>query len=213
MRPERSNPTLVGQVRFRSHLLSNQWILEQNGQPIAQVRRLPRHRMSSVRLADGTQWTIEPRGWGAIEIIENGTTIARADRKSFVGRLWEISSQGFAFNLVSRRRPRRWYLSVGNEPVAELSGSIASYNRLRIDSAIGVPIAAVLLAWQVVVRPWEAAAFPLRPTLREQLRLPESRGAPPPPQPPTNVASRGSPRAQSPIEKYVRGVIDDIRPP
>ncbi len=50
--------------------------------------------------------------------------------------------------------------TVGGSSVAELSGSFVSYNRVRVESNIGVPLIAVLLGWHVIARPWEAAAEP-----------------------------------------------------
>jgi hypothetical protein len=153
---------VTGTILLRSQLGSNQWRLEHNGAQLARLRRFPRNRMSIVELADTTVWALEPRGWGNVEALEDGAPIAAITKTSWTGRSWELSARQFSYNLVSRPAPRRWYFALGNEPVAELAGSIVSYNRLRIEAPIGIPVVAVVLAWQVVARPWEQAAFPIR---------------------------------------------------
>ncbi len=152
---------LGGSARLLSPVASNRWRLVQNGDELAVLQRFPHHRMSAALLADGTEWRLAPHGWGTIVAAEDENELARIVRRSWWGRRWEIESQAFALSLVSTPAPRRWAFHVGNEPVAHLAGSILSYNRLRIDAPLAVPLVAVLLAWQVVVRPWELAAYPL----------------------------------------------------
>ena len=156
---------VTGDAELRSSFGSNRWELLQGDSVLATLRRLPRQRMSLVELADGTQWRIQPEEWGVVVAIEEGVPFARIVRRSWWGRQWSIESQAFSLDLVSRPRPRRWDLTIGGAPLAELSGSAFSYNRLRVRASIGVPLVAIVLAWQVVVRPWEAAARPveLRP--------------------------------------------------
>jgi hypothetical protein len=153
---------VTGAAELRSALFSNHWSLISRGDELARIRRFPKRHMSVVRLADGTLWTIEPARWGLVRAVEDGRAIAEIERLSWWGRQWEVRSPAFALPLVSRPAPRRWYLAVGAEPVAELAGSMISYNRLRIDPSMAVPVVAVVLAWQVVCRPWEAAAYPVR---------------------------------------------------
>ncbi len=147
-----------------SGLFSNRWRLLAGGSEVARVIRFPHHRMSVARLDDGTEWRIEPDGWGRVDVKEDGEVIARVVRRSWLGRLWDLESQLFGLQLRSHPLPRRWAFEVGSEPVAFVRGSIWNYNHLQVDAPMGIPLAAVLLAWQVVVRPWEAAAYPL--TLR-----------------------------------------------
>jgi hypothetical protein len=145
---------------MRSRFLSNEWRLVHNEVVVARVRRHARLHVSTVMLDDDTVWILEPDGWGVVRALEEGEPIARIVRRSWLGRRWEVSGLGFAFDLVSRPAPRRWHITVGDAPVARISGSLISYNRLTIDSDLTIPVVAVLLAWHVVVRPWEAAAEP-----------------------------------------------------
>ncbi|MFQ5948892.1 MAG: hypothetical protein ACE5KX_08535, partial [Acidimicrobiia bacterium] len=61
---------------------------------------------------------------------------------------------------ISDPLPRAWSLTLGNEAVCSLRGTVLSYNRLRMHSDIAVPVLTIVLAWQVIARPWEAAAHP-----------------------------------------------------
>ncbi len=162
---------LRGSAEMHSPFMSNEWWLSQDGEVLATLRRFGRARRSRVTLADHTVWDLEPNGWGVVEALEEGVAVARIVRRSWFGRLWEAGGVGFSFNVVSRPRPRRWAIEIGGAPVAELAGSMLSYNRLRIDSPIAVPLVAVALAWQVVVRPWEAAAFAPAPSQTQPGRL------------------------------------------
>lgn len=125
------------------------------------MRRFPRQHMSSVKLADETVWSLAPFGWGTVRATEDGDEIARIIRRSWWGRRWEILAPGFRVDLVSRPRPRRWALTIGDEPIAEVRGSALGYNKLVVDASIAVPTVAVILAWQVIVRPWESARYPV----------------------------------------------------
>ena len=156
---------VTGDAELLSSFGSNRWELRQRDEVLAVLRRLPRQRMSLVELADGTQWRIQPEGWGVVAALEEGVPFARIVRRSWWGRHWTVESQAFSLELISRPRPRRWDIAIGGAPLAELSGSAISYNRLRITASVGVPLVAIVLAWQVVARPWEAAARPveLRP--------------------------------------------------
>ncbi len=171
---------LGGSARLLSPLASNRWRLVQDGSDQATLHRFPRHRMSAVLLDDGTEWRLEPRGWGTVVALEDGAELARIVRRSWWGRSWDLESQAFSLSLVSRPAPRRWAFVVGTEPVAHLAGSLFSYNRLRVEADLAVPLVALLLAWQVVVRPWELASYPLalRPA-PERPRPASPRPAPP----------------------------------
>jgi hypothetical protein len=61
---------------------------------------------------------------------------------------------------VSDPRPRRWSIQVGGSKTADIKGSLVSYNRVDVRASIGLPLSALLLAWHVIARPWEAAAEP-----------------------------------------------------
>jgi hypothetical protein len=141
--------------------MSPEWTLRIGEEDIAKMRRFPRQRLSSVRLADGAVWSLVPSGWGVVRALEGEEEIGRIARRSWWGRRWEISTTGFAVDLVSRARPRRWDMTVGGQPIAEIAGSLISYNRIDVDATLNVPVVAVILAWQVIARPWEQAAHPV----------------------------------------------------
>lgn len=145
---------------MRSALFSNEWMLSQRGETLAAVKRLPRHHSSGVRLADGTRWILQPDGWGVVRAIEAGAPIAKAVRETMLPRRWELSGVGFSYVLTPEGPwPRHWAVRLGEEPVMHLRGASLTYNRVKISAQVGVPMAAVLLAWHVIARPWEAAAF------------------------------------------------------
>ncbi len=127
---------------------------------IAAMTRHPRDHTSTVELADGTRWRLVPTGWGLIRAIEDGDEIARITRRSWLGRHWDLTATTWHYRLTSDPMPRRWHVTVGDQVVARISGSLISYNRVDIDAPIGVPLAATMLAWHVIARPWEAASRP-----------------------------------------------------
>ena len=152
---------LTGEVQLRSPWLSNEWTLSQHGNVLAKIRRHGRLYVSDVQLADGTRWLIEPAGPGIVRAVEPpGVEFARIERRSWIGRRWDLSSQQFAYELISDPRPRRWFVSVGGAPAAEIRGSLVSYNAVTVETSIGIPVVGILLAWHVIARPWEAAAEP-----------------------------------------------------
>jgi hypothetical protein len=113
-------------------------------------------------LADGTVWSLTPAGWGIVRAMHGTEEVARITRRSWWGRRWSIESVGFAVDLESRALPRRWAMTVGGQPIAEIAGSLFSYNRVSLDATLNVPVSAVVLAWQVIARPWEQAAHPVQ---------------------------------------------------
>jgi len=149
-----------GAATLRSPWFSNRWELFAGGERLAVLERHPRDRTSSVYLGDGARWRLVPSGWGVVRLLEEGRESARIIRRSWWGRRWDITAVTWAYQLVSDPMPRRWHFAVGHQPVARLSGSPISYNRLTIDADLGLPLEAAVLAWQVVARPWEAAAHP-----------------------------------------------------
>ena len=153
--------TVYGQGQLRSSLGSNRWRLLANDDEIAQLRRLGRLHISRIQLPSGEEATLAPDERSVVVALDrNGNELARITRTSWFGRRWEITSQKWAYELVSDPRPRRWHIAVGGTSVAQITGSIVSYNRVTIDAPLGVPLLVVALAWQVIARPWEAAAAP-----------------------------------------------------
>ncbi len=154
-------PTISGDARLHSHWLSNEWALIQNDQVIAQIRRIGRLSVSVVDLGTHGSLVLEPAGPGVVHAVDgHEEEVARITRRSWWGRRWDITGIGFNFELVSDPRPRRWHIMIANAPLGTLTGSLLSYNRVHLHSAMGIPIPAVLLAWQVIARPWEAANEP-----------------------------------------------------
>ena len=155
-----NTPMIMGEAELVSGLFSNEWQLVQHGEVLARAIRRPRNSYTRVTLKDGTRWTLQPDGWGVVRAVEKDVPFARATRESFWGNRWEISGLGFTYRLKHDGPvPRRWALEVGSEPAAWLRGSTVNYNRVRFKAPSSIPISAGLLAWHVVARPWEAAAF------------------------------------------------------
>ncbi len=127
---------------------------------VAAMTRHPRDHTSTVELSDGTRWRLVPAGWGLVRALEDGVEIARITRRSWLGRHWDLAAPTWHYHLVSDPMPRRWYVAVGDQVVARIAGSLVSYNRVDIDAPLGIPLAATMLAWHAIARPWEAAARP-----------------------------------------------------
>jgi len=153
-------PTVVGDSRFESALLSNQWQLRQGKVVLADLQRVPSRHLSLLRLADGTGLELRPKGWGTVVAMHGDTEVGRVVRRSWLGRRWQLTGPGFACDLTSDPLPRRWSLRLGTEPIGRLAGAPFSYNRLAVHTDLAVPVVALALAWHVLARPWEAAAAP-----------------------------------------------------
>jgi len=154
-------PNLTGEATLVSTLFSSRWQLVQHGRVVADLRRFGRVYVSTADLGPAGRLVIEPAGHGTVRAVsEDGTEIARIVRTSWLGRRFEISGLGYGYELVSHPRPRRWRIEIAHAPVAELAGSLVSYNHVKVTSSLAVPVPVILLAWHVVARPWEAAAEP-----------------------------------------------------
>ena len=152
---------IYGTARLRSPWFSNRWVvLADDGTPLAMARRHGRIHVSTVELATGERFFLEPHGNGFVRARDDHGEVARITRTSWWGRHWEMSSQDFAFELLSHPVPRRWHLMLGSMSMATISGSPVSYNGVKVHAEIAVPTLAVLMAWHVIARPWEAAAEP-----------------------------------------------------
>ena len=160
---------LVGDHRFESQLFSNDWQLVGPEGVVARLRRIPSTHTSLAALADGRRLEIEPAGWGTV-VAHGDAQKARIERQSWWGRRWEVTGVGFGYELTSDPLPRRWSLRIGGHPVGRLAGTVWSYNRLEVHTDVAVPVHALILAWHVIARPWEAAAAPrsLRPISRPE---------------------------------------------
>jgi hypothetical protein len=144
-----------------SSWMSSQWRLLQGNEETARLRRFGRMHVSTVTLRDGTRLLIEPYEHSVVRALdENRREVGRVTRRSWLGRRWDITATTFSYELVSHPRPRRWQLRLGQTPVADIRGSLISYNRVRVESFLAIPVVAVVLAWHVIARPWEAAAAP-----------------------------------------------------
>ncbi len=159
---ERGLFTMVyGSAQLRSPFMSNRWRLDGTEGEIATLRRLGRLHISRLYLPGGEEAALVPEERSVVAALdETGEELARITRASWFGRRWEVVSKKWAYELVSDPRPRRWQITVGGTSVAQITGSLVSYNRVDIDAPLGVPVLVVALAWHVVARPWEAAAAP-----------------------------------------------------
>ncbi len=164
-------PTVMGEAELTSPLFSNRWTLTQQGTVLASLKRLGKIYVTAADLGAGGPLLIEPCGQGTVHAVDgDGDEVARIERASWLGRLWEISGDRYVYELVSDHRPRSWHIALANAKIADIRGSLISYNRVRVASGLGLPVPALLLAWHVIARPWEAAAEPrgLIPVARPQ---------------------------------------------
>lgn len=150
-----------GSAEFTSPLFSDVWTFRVEDQVRASAVRHPRRHYSEVSLLDGTVWILQPEAWGVVQALEDDVPFARATRQGWSGRQWELGGVGFSYLLRNRSLVRRrWSVDLGNEPISRLSGRPFSYNRLRVETDIPLPLVVILLAWHVVCRSWEASAHP-----------------------------------------------------
>jgi len=153
-------PMVYGTCRFESALMSNRWRLLKGKEVLAELQRVPSRHISILTLPGQPPIELAPHGWGTVVARQGGRELGRVVRQTWWGRRWALSGPGFACELTSDPVPRRWSLRFGAEPVARLSGGLFSYNRLKVNTHVAVPIASLALAWHVLARPWEAAAAP-----------------------------------------------------
>lgn len=111
-------------------------------------------------LADGTEWWIAHDGWDDIVVYDAADTrIAHAHRKDVLGRTWDLDVGRTSFELACESMlRRRWTLGPPGAPFASVHGGMVSFNSMRIETGLSIPIGSALLAWQIIVRSWEAAA-------------------------------------------------------
>jgi|SRR3990170_488821 hypothetical protein len=148
-----------GTGELRSTLFSRAWELHKDGALIAAGRRYVWRRTSEVELIDGRHWLISPGGWGIVELTEGDEMLARGERQSWLGRAWDLTGESFGYQLRARSMTlRKWSIELGGGEVARLDGGVASFNRLRIEAHLPIPLEVVMLSWHIVVRAWEAAA-------------------------------------------------------
>jgi len=122
-------------------------------------RRHVWRRTSEVELNDGRHWIISPDGWGTVSLTERDEVLARGERQNWLGRAWDLTGESFGYELRARSMTlRKWSIELGGGEVARLDGGVASFNRVRIEADLPVPLEAVMLSWHIIVRAWEAAA-------------------------------------------------------
>jgi hypothetical protein len=152
---------VYGSAQLVSPLGSSRWRLISGDQEVAALRRLGRLHISRIQVPSGDEAVLAPHAQSVVQALSSeGEELARITRTSWLGRRWEITSKRWAYELKSDPRPRRWQVMVGGTSVAQISGSLVSYNRVEVDAPLGIPILVVALAWHVIARPWEAAAAP-----------------------------------------------------
>jgi hypothetical protein len=148
-----------GSGEMRSTFFSRNWELRRDGGLVATARRHVWRRTSEIELNDGRHWLISPQDWGVVELTERDEVLARGDRLNWLGRKWELTGESFGYELRAQSMAlRKWFIELGGAPVARLDGGVASFNRLRIEANLPVPLEAVMLSWHIIVRAWEAAA-------------------------------------------------------
>jgi hypothetical protein len=153
--------TVSGTAYLDSPFMSSLWRLVDGNSEVAQLRRLGRLHISKVFLPNGEEAVLTPHGQSVVLALDpDGGELARITRTSWFGRSWDVTSKRWAYELKSDPWPRRWQITVGGTSVAQISGSLVSYNKVNIEAPLGAPILVVALAWHVIARPWEAAAAP-----------------------------------------------------
>ena len=152
---------VYGTARLVSPLMSSRWELVAGDETVAELRRSGRLHISRIRVPSGEEAVLTPHEQSVVVALDSdGIELARITRRSWLGRRWEVESKRWAYELISHPRPRRWHVAVGGTPVAQIEGSLISYNRVDVDAPLGVPILVLALGWHVIARPWEAAAAP-----------------------------------------------------
>lgn len=153
--------TVYGNARLVSPFMSSRWRLVDKDDEIAQLRRLGKLHISRLYLPNGEEAVLTPHEQSVVLAVDtDGGELARITRTSWWGRSWDITSKRWAYELKSDPRPRRWQVMVGGTSVAQISGSLVSYNKVDVEAPLAVPILVIALAWHVIARPWEAAAAP-----------------------------------------------------
>jgi len=148
-----------GSGEMRSTLFSRAWELRKEGALLAVGRRHVWRRTSEIELNDGRHWLISPNGWGIVDLTERDEVLARGERLNWIGRAWDLTGESFGYELRAQSMAqRKWSIQLGGGPVARLEGGVASFNRVRIEANLPVPLEAVMLSWHIIVRAWEAAA-------------------------------------------------------
>ncbi|MGZ8785814.1 MAG: hypothetical protein ACXW1Y_09670 [Acidimicrobiia bacterium] len=149
----------AGSGEMRSALFSRTWELRKAGSLIAVGRRHVWQRRSEVALIDGRRWLISPTGWGVGALTEWDEVLARGERQNWLGRAWGLNGESFGYELRARSMTlRKWSIDLGGGEIARLDGGVASFNRMRIEADLPLPLEAVMLSWHIIVRAWEAAA-------------------------------------------------------
>lgn len=152
---------VYGTAELVSQFGSNKWRLLSNDEEVAHLRREGRLHISRITVPSGEEAVLAPHGQSVVvALADDGEELARITRTSWLGRHWDIASKRWAYELHSDPRPRRWQVMIGGTSVAQISGSLVSYNRVQVEAPLGIPILVLALGWHVIARPWEAAAAP-----------------------------------------------------
>lgn len=153
------SPQPIGLVTIESPWFSRVWHFTANSGKVADATRSVHNRTSRIALTDGRTWQVVPDGWGRIRILEGDHIVATAERNDMLGRTWDLQSDRFVYQLKSESMlRRRWSIGPIGSPFATLTGGMLSFNKMTLDSGLPIPFEAVILSWQAIVRPWEAAA-------------------------------------------------------
>jgi len=154
----------TGLITIESPWLSRVWQFSDGSGSVAHATRNVAQRTSLITLDSGRQWMTVPDGWGRIRLLEGDHIVATAERSDMLGRVWELHSDRFAYQLESESMIRRhWTIGPIGSPFATLRGGLLSFNRMTLGAGLPIPLEAVVLSWQAIVRPWEAAATGIGP--------------------------------------------------
>jgi hypothetical protein len=155
----------VGSMTISSPWFSRIWRFTGKDGPVAHATRNVAHRTSRIALTTGEEWILMPDGWGRIRLLEGDRVLATGERQDFLGRHWELHSDRFSYQLESESMVKRhWTIGPVGSPFATLRGGFLSFNTMTLESGLPIPLEAVVLAWQAIVRPWEAAATGIGPS-------------------------------------------------
>ena len=153
-------PMISGTVVGTSSRFSPRWsFATEEGDVVATAERDRRRRRSTVTIPDGTRWDIVHDGWDHIRVLAGNATVASAERTTFTGREWSLLCGTNQLQLTAESAlGRRWTIGPPGAHLASFNGGSMNYNRISVVTGAPIPLSSVMLAWQVVVRAWEAAA-------------------------------------------------------
>ena len=148
-----------GALTASSHWMSPVWQFSHEDSPFARAERSTRDRKSVITFSDDTVWELVHDGWKRVKAVEAGTDMGVAERVDVTGRHWTLECGLTHLHLLADSMWRRaWTIGPPGASLARIHGGRLNYNTIAVDAAAPVPVASVLLAFQIIVRAWEASA-------------------------------------------------------